>query len=160
VKPQFKHTVNFGKTHTIGLSRPLNPGKWSATSPLNVLWLVDRHDLQNCEESLLLPDILHLTPGLRTAPIDAVMAMSVPTEEPRILVRSSDLQSAGSPAQVASVLVQDSTRDHRTCQLLSQGRSGFLNVSSCITLLKSTQLSFQNVEFCESAIQAHQNNGA
>jgi hypothetical protein len=46
VKPHSKQTASFGNTHTMGLSKPFNPGKWMAISPLNTLWLSERHRLQ------------------------------------------------------------------------------------------------------------------
>jgi hypothetical protein len=41
-----KQTTSFGKTHTMGLSRPPSPGKWMATSPLNTLSFSEWHPLQ------------------------------------------------------------------------------------------------------------------
>jgi hypothetical protein len=46
VRPQSKQTASFGNTHTMGLSRPFSPGKWIATSLLNVLWFLESHFLQ------------------------------------------------------------------------------------------------------------------
>src|SRR5579864_9048112 len=33
VKPHSKQTASFGNVHTVGLSKPFNPGKWMAISP-------------------------------------------------------------------------------------------------------------------------------
>jgi hypothetical protein len=46
VKPQSKQIACFGNTQTVGLSRFLSPGKWIATSLLNVLWFLEEHLLQ------------------------------------------------------------------------------------------------------------------
>ena len=57
--PQSKQTTIRGNTHTTGLSMSLRPGKWMAISPVNVLWLVDPHDLQDITllSSLVFPRI-------------------------------------------------------------------------------------------------------
>jgi hypothetical protein len=41
VKPHSKHIASFGNVHTMGLSRPLSPGKWIATSDVKLRWLCD-----------------------------------------------------------------------------------------------------------------------
>jgi len=45
--PQSKQTKIFGKTQTVGISRPFIPGKWMFISALNSRWLADWHDAQD-----------------------------------------------------------------------------------------------------------------
>jgi hypothetical protein len=45
-KPHCKQTTSFGKTQTMGLSRPSSPGKWIAISPLKTLCFSEWHPLQ------------------------------------------------------------------------------------------------------------------
>ena len=55
--PHFKQTNSSGKTKTVGSSRPLRPGKWMATSAMNLLCLSDPHVLHDTVRSLSEPII-------------------------------------------------------------------------------------------------------
>src|SRR5262249_17959529 len=44
--PQCKQIVNWGKTHTAGLSMFFIPGGWMAISPANTRWFREPHDGQ------------------------------------------------------------------------------------------------------------------
>lgn len=60
VKPQFKQTSSLGKTHTMGLSRPLSPGKCMATCPVDSPWFSKWQDAQDIRPDL--PDCYPFLP--------------------------------------------------------------------------------------------------
>src|SRR5580765_5182389 len=66
VTPQSKQTRSLGNTQTMGLSRPLSPGKWMATSALSLLWCSERQDLQD------------ITPYLGKTQLHSVRCKAVP----------------------------------------------------------------------------------
>jgi hypothetical protein len=55
--PQLKQTNSFGKAQTVGFSRPIRPGKWMATSAVNLSCLSDPHVLHDTVRSLSEPII-------------------------------------------------------------------------------------------------------
>lgn len=62
VKPQSKHTINFGNTHTCGLSKPFSPGKCIQSSPPNTLCLDDWHAQQDIWHSVASRRWVNLSP--------------------------------------------------------------------------------------------------